>query len=223
MQDTRMTEAWIQRVVRDFPCALTDKGHIRTCPVRLSFPAIFKKSKPIPPNTEGSWGSALIFPLQADLGLLHRAAQDAALAQWPKPPKSLRNPFLSQNDMLQYGGFTEGGTYIRAVAYENQPPVYDQQHRPIVDPARVYPGVWAVCTLNPFTYDKGVNKGVSFGLNSVMIVADDTQLGGAGSDPARDFAGVQIDAEMQVETMFGGQTKNDTAAREEAARRALFG
>lgn len=226
MRDTRMSDAWIKRVVTEFPCALLDTGSIRTCPVRLSFPNIFKKGKPIPPNTEGTWGSVLMFPKDADLALLYRQAQDVALAQWPSATKlKLKNPFLQQDEMVQYGGFTPGGVYIRSVAYEVQPPVWTQSHQPIIDPARVYPGVWAVCTIKAFPYDKGVNKGVSFGLNSVMIVADDQPLGGGGSDPNHDFAGVNIDAEMQVDQMFGqGSSPADSAAaREEAARRALFG
>jgi hypothetical protein len=225
MKDTRMSEAWIKRVVTDFPCTLLDTGAIRTCPVRLSFPNIFKKGKPVEAGKEGTYGSCLVFPLQAELGLLYRQAQDVAMAQWPKQMGKLKNPFLAQDDMVQYGGFTPGGVYIRSVAYENQPAVFDQRHVPIVDPARVYPGVWAVCTIRAFAYDKGVNKGVSFGLNSVMVVADDQPLGGSVSDPDHDFAGVQIDAEMQVDSMFGQPSApaDSAAAREEAARRALFG
>jgi hypothetical protein len=224
MNDSKMSDAWVKRVVTEFPCVLTDTGNIRTCPVRLSFPNIFKKGKPVEAGKEGTYGACLIFPLEADLGVLYREAQNVAMAQWPKPAKTLKNPFLSQDDMLQWGGFIPGGTYIRAVAYENQPKIVDQQRVPIIDPNRVYPGVWAVCAIRPFTFDKGVNKGVSFGLNSVMLVAEDQVLGGGGSDPEHDFAGVQIDSELQVDSMFGGASgASATAAREEAARRALFG
>ena len=223
MQDTNMTDEWIARVVKNNPFTQLDTGDVRTCPVRLSFPFIFTKAKPVEEGKEGAYSAALVIPTMADLTVLYKAAENAVLAQWPKAgqpggPK-VKAPFLKQDEMLQYGGFSPGGIYIRAVAYENRPPVYNQQLAPIVDPAKVYPGVWAVCTVRAFTYDKGVNKGVSFGLNSVMIVADDKPLGGSVSSPANDFAGVQIDAEVNPAGMFatGG------ASSEDAARSALFG
>ena len=69
---------------------------------------------------------------------------------------------------------------IRAGANQAVPCV-DARLAPIVDPNKVYPGVWAICTIRSFAYDKGVNRGVSFGLQAVMIVADDTNIGGTAS------------------------------------------
>ena len=48
---TNMTPDWIARALKSNPCVLLESGNLRTCPVRLSFPNIFSRSKPIPPAT----------------------------------------------------------------------------------------------------------------------------------------------------------------------------
>ena len=65
----------------------------------------------------------------------------------------------------------------------------DARGNPIVDPAKVYPGVWAVCSINAYTF-KDKKSGVSFGLQSVMLIGDDTKLGGGAPDPAKTYGGV---------------------------------
>ena len=208
MADTNMTDEWIERAIKANPCVLLESGNIRTCPVRLSFPFLFERSKPIPPATEGAFAANLIFPLNADLALLTKVAAEVTKAKWadagtPKGPK-LKGPLKKQDEMLKYEGYAEGGLYTTATSRKYQPIVIDPAQRTITDHERVYPGVWAICTLNAFTYDKGVNKGTSFGLQTVMIIADDKRLGGGGGgNIASDFAGVQIDAAVNPGAVFG--------------------
>jgi hypothetical protein len=72
-------------------------------------------------------------------------------------------------------------------------PVVDHLQNPIVDKGKVHAGVWAICSLNAYTSGKGTpNHGPRLGLQSVMIVADDTNLGGAGADPRTQFKGVNV-------------------------------
>jgi hypothetical protein len=201
MTDTKMTDDWIAKAIKDNPIVLLESGNYRTCPVRLSFPNLFTRSKPIAPAVEGSYGANLIFPVGADRSLLEAAVVDVlrdkcpdALSEDPKKRVKFKNPFKDQDEMLKYDGYCEGGFYISATSRQNKPPVVDAKGAVITDESKVYPGVWAVCTIRPFWYDKGVNKGISFGLQSVMIVADDNNLGGGGENLANAFAGVNIDA-----------------------------
>jgi hypothetical protein len=215
---TNMTELWIANAVKLNPCVLLDSGNIRTCPVRLSFPNIFARSRPIPPNTEGKYGANLVFPIGADITLLQKAASEMAASKWPNAGKpsgpKIKTPFKSQEDMVgRYDGYEAGGVYISATG-DRQPQVYDARQQPVTDPERVYPGVWVVATIRPFAYDKGVNKGVSFGLQAIMLVADDKRLGGGGSSPA-DFGGIQLDAAVSADGVFGDD--------EDAAAAKLFG
>jgi hypothetical protein len=95
--------------------------------------------------------------------------------------------------MLKYDGYTEGGIYLSCNT-DRKPPVVDVKGQVVTDEDRVYPGVWAICTIRPFAYDAKVNKGVAFGLQSVMLIADDKNLGGGGEDVSKAFAGVNIEA-----------------------------
>lgn len=201
MADSRMTDDWIEKAVAANPIVLLESGNYRTCPVRLSFPNLFERSKPIPPATEGSYGANLIFPVGVDRKLLETAVVEVlkdkcpdALSEDPKKRVKVKNPFKDQGEMLKYDGYVEGGWFISATSRQNKPALVDMKGAVITDTSKVYPGVWAVCTIRPFWYDKGVNKGVSFGLQSVMIVADDDNLGGGGEDLSKAFAGVNIDA-----------------------------
>lgn len=209
---TNMTPDWIAKVLKDYPCQPilengVPTGNYRTCPVRMSFPNLFSRSKPIPPNTEGAFGMNMIFPLGADLSVLQEAAAATAKEKWPQAgttqgPK-LRTPFKDQAEMLKYEGYMDGGVFITATSRTQKPPFVDQRMAPITDEAKEYPGAWVMCSIRPFAYDKGVNKGVSFGLQSVMFICDDKNLGGGGANPNRDFAGISIDASVNPADAFG--------------------
>lgn len=218
---TEKSAEWIARSLAANPCLDLKDGNFRTTICRLSFPNVFARSKPIPPNTEGKYGANLVFPAAADLSVLRAGAGECALAKWPKAAEmpKLKTPFKDQGEMTKYEGYEAGGVFLTATADQNKPRVFDARMLPITDEDRVYPGVWAIAIVRPFAYDKGVNRGVSFGLQAVMIVADDKQLGGGGIDPQTAFGGVNIDAEVNPQGMFGD---NKTAA-EEAAKKALFG
>lgn len=212
---TNMPAEWIARVVKDNPFVILENGNLRTCPLRLSFPNIFKRSKPIPPNTEGKYGANLVIPLVADLTVLRAEAGRVAKERWPtigtpQAPK-LRSPIKAQGEMLKYDGYAEGGFFLTVTA-DRQQPFVDQRLAPITDEAKAYPGAWVIATIRGFAYDKGVNKGVSFGLQSLMFIADDKQLGGGGSNPNVDFAGISIDASVNPADAFGtGATAGTTA------------
>ena len=202
MADTNMTDEWIKKACERNPIRVLDSGNIRLCPTRGSFLNLFERSRPIPPATEGSYGGNLIFPTCADLSVLEKAVIEVlkekcpdALSSDPKKRVKVKSPFKDQGDMLKYDGYVEGGKFISATSKKNRPVLVDARQQIVTDETLVYPGVWVVCTVRPFWYDKGVNKGVSFGLQSVMLVADDKNLGGGGGgNVAADFAGVNIDA-----------------------------
>lgn len=231
MTDSQISDEQIERWWKNNPCVLLDNGNIRTGPVRLSFPSIFEKSKPIPPNTEGKYGANLMFPLGVDLSLLENECLEClSHAPWYRsgmrgltmPIKDpSKQPPKDPGAMLKYNGYQEGAKYIIATA-NDKPLCVDQRMSPVTDPAKVYPGVWAICTIRPFPYDKGVNKGVGFGLQSLMIIADDLSLGGKPpANPQRDFGGVQIDASINTSNYFGEEL-GDKALSAEDARKALF-
>lgn len=213
MQDTNMTREWVERAWAKNPCAKLSNGDVRTGPVRLSFPHLLTLPKP-KGDIEPRYGATLLFPPGVDIAALKKDAADCAKAKWPELPRKLKSPFLSQDeDVDRYAGYESGGVLIRATANQKIQ-VVDRNLAPVIDEADIYPGVWAIVCLRSFAYDKGVNLGVSFGLQNVMLVADDTNIGGtAAANPRDAFAGVDIEAgDIDADKAFGEGEKKSPAS-----------
>lgn len=225
---TRMPAQWLAEALRLNPVtACLDAngqpdGNFRTCPVRLSWINLFEPEKPKRQNdgtmsAGGKFGTDLLFPVGADLSLLQNVAIQLA---YQKKPEAYVNgqfygihlPFRDQAEKcMKAEGYMPGGIFF-AVKSKFQPQVLMPgatgadgrvQWQVVTDPKKVYPGVWAICTINPFWFDQGVKKGVSFGLQNVCIISDDQQFGGGGGrDAQRDFAGVQLAPNTDFSTMM---------------------
>lgn len=194
-KSTNMSAEWIASMIAANPCVVLESGNIRTCPVRLSFPHLFKPQAPMEDGGKSKYTATLLFPVGADLSVLKAAASKTALEKWPNAGQAggptLHTPFRKQDEKLQFAGYEAGGFFITASG-ERRPPVVDVKTLPIVEEDKVYPGCWVIATIRPFTFDAKMKKGVSFGLQSIMKIADDVELGGGGSDPSKDFAGVSV-------------------------------
>ncbi len=81
---------------------------------------------------------------------------------------------------------------------DSKPAVVDMNTLPVIDPSLVYAGAVAWVAFNSFTYDQPVNKGVSAGLNAVMITGEMGELG-------------RLDGRPSVESMFADVTGSGTA------------
>lgn len=215
MDHSDMDPSWIEQMWGRFPCeqikdaAGAPNGNYRTGPVRGSFIHLFERSKPIAPNPTGKYTFTALFPPSADLSVLKQAATAAALEKWPRAGQSdgptLHSPFRQQTEKAKFDGYkNEGGVFITAVADQRQPYIVDAQGAPITDPKLVQSGFWYLAVVRPFVFDAGMKKGVSFGINGVMLIAKDKEFGGGGSNPAADFAGVQIDTSAQAAAVNPG-------------------
>lgn len=201
---------WVAKQLAQLPCTFVEAtGNYRTCPVRISFPNLYTPRK----NEESGkdkYSLNLLFPVGADLSVLKKAASEKAAEKWPNAGKqggpSLHTPFRDQGER-SYDGYTPGAIFLACYA-ERQPPVVDIRGVPIIEAEadkKVYPGAWALVTIRPFAFDAKMKKGVSFGLQSVMIIADDERLGGGGTNPAADFAGVnlgELQSDLQPADLF---------------------
>lgn len=225
MRDTNMTDEWIKAQWAKNPCVKLANGDIRTGPVRLSFPNILKPGKPTQQKPDGGYGAVLLFPKGVDISVLQKEMRDVALAKWPqagqKGGPKLFNPIRDQDidgkgnpgEAERYAGYELGAMRIGANANQKVPCV-DRRLTPIIDESKVYPGVWAICTVRCYTFERDGNKGPTFGLQAVMIVADDTNIGGTGSaSPQEAFAGVSIDqGDINPDAAFGAGEKADAQA-----------
>lgn len=217
---SRVTNEWLSDIHRRYPVQRimtrdaqgveSWTGNVRSSLVRLSFPHLFKPQPAMEAGKEPQFMVTSLFPAGADISLLALIAQETATAEWGANAASfqLHSPFRDQGEKAsKYSGYVPGSTFI-ASGGQRRPPVVDQNLAPITDENRVYPGVWGFVTYRCFPYNvKGptgaiLKRGISFGLQSVMIVADDENLGGGGSDPNQDFAGVQIEAAVNPAGLF---------------------
>lgn len=233
---TRMTDQWINQALQDAPMTQLPDGLIRTCIARLSFPNVFSPKAPMNQGEEPKYVATLLFPKQADLTVLSNAVMAHAQREFGDCFQNgqyvggLHFPFRDQGEKAKYDGYVPGAYFV-TLSSKYKPAVVDLQMAPILDESRVYPGVWAIATVNIFHYRQKVKRGVSVGLNSLMIVQDDEKLGGGGANPQKDFAGVNIQTTTNFSAagMFGtspatgGLPQQQPAGDPQAAARAALG
>jgi len=223
---TNKSDEWIEKVVRDYPSIVMDDGCIRTCPVRLTFPALFKANE----NDNGDlvYGTGLLFPAGAPADIYLNACYELVQGNLPEALQeggpAVHNPLHDQGEKsARYDGYVPGALLITANSQQRVPCV-DQRMAPITDPGRVYPGVWAICQIRPYWFNvKQKKKGPTFGLNAVMIVADDEDISGGSVDVNKVFGGIKIEAGVAPSAAFGAGAIGGNTGQTEAPRRRLFG
>lgn len=194
----------IMKMHKQAPCVLLENGNIRTCPVRLSYPWVFRTQQKKKGNSEGKPGkygtSALFYP-DADLTLMKTEVLKGAQAKWPTAGKpggqKFKRPWLKQVEDYDGDGYLEGGLFIRCYT-ERRPPVVNLRMVPILedDEDGIFPGAWALLELKTIVYDveteAGRSRGVSFGLQQVMKICSDKRIdgGGGSADPNASFGDV---------------------------------
>ena len=203
---TRMTASWIAQAMAANPCKQLigedgkPNGLYRSCPVRLGWPNIFKPGK-ADEGKEPKYGAAVLFPMGADIAILQNAAAQKAVEAFPDKIVGgqfvgLHFPFRNQAEKANLEGYEPGAFFFNAsTKFKPQCMGFiNGVLSPIVDESKVYPGVWAILTMNVYSFADVRKKGVSFGLANVLLIADDERFGGGASDPHKDFAGVAVDA-----------------------------
>lgn len=217
MRDSVVGDAWIEEMMRlnPFKYVLDSAGNptenFLTCPVRLSFcDALFEKKKMMKsdPNSKESFYTTMLVPPTADLTILwneyYRVAARDFSNYWAPAVNnyagidSFDQTVRKCEEKAQFNGYTPGGRFIVASS-QFKPQVVDARGNPITNEAAVYPGVWAIVCLN--TYASGLpnkpRKGPRYGLQTVMIVGDDTNIGGGGGVSAADaFKGTNVKPPM---------------------------
>lgn len=92
----------------------------------------------------------------------------------------------------------EGWYFFRSYAAEDQrPTVVDINLQKIIDPSKAFMGAEAHVSLNIYSYNKGVSKGITAGLNGVLLTGEVGELD-------------RLDGRPSVEQMFSGIAKATT-------------
>lgn len=168
--------------------------------VRLSFPNLFR-ARAVEEGKEPTYSCTLLFSPEAqqtpEFAALKAAASAAAREKWGNKlndatwAAGLRSPFRKAEEKGDREGYEPGWLFINCSSKQRPGVVQNTPAglQKIIDENDIYPGCWVVASLNPYAYEQKGNRGVSFGLNNVMKVGDDTPLGGR-SRPEDDFAGI---------------------------------
>lgn len=178
---------------------------VRVGPIRVSYPCVFQP-RAFQAGQTPKYSIALMFDKQNEehkkvLATLHKQMQEALAEKWPDEKTRPRNPLIGDtrspikdgDKTLNTSGIPiseanpeYAGHYIVRASSTRAPRVVDRGLNTIMDSNEIYGGCFCNVNINVYTYDKGVNKGVTFGLNGVQKHADGESFAG-GNMAAEDM------------------------------------
>ena len=152
--------------------------NVITSKFRVSFPYVFRPSKPMQAGADPKYTITMLFKKGEDLSKLKAAAQEAVVEKWGadklKWPKNMRNPFRDQGEK-EFEGYEAGAIFVTATS-KQRPGLVDSKLQDIIEDKDFYPGCYARASVRAFAYDQAGNRGVSFGLQNVQKLADGDPL-----------------------------------------------
>ena len=144
--------------------------------VRLSFPNLFTPRKR-DEKSEPKYSVMVLVPKSdtETMARIRAAKAKAAEIGKDKLGKGKPDSIVKDGDSPEANGedYPErlGHWYFTTSASEQyRPGVVDRNVQPIMDPSKVYSGVYAKVSVTAFAYNAVGNKGVSLGLNNVQIL-----------------------------------------------------
>lgn len=174
-----------------------DKERIRiiTPVARATYVHLFE---PDDYNDKKKYGLTLLFPPEADLGPMKKAAFDAAVRKFGENAVKGRlfgNPFRSGDDRAAdgKGDYFEGTTVVAAKSVY-APEVYKKINgvtTQITDPQEVYWGMYVRAVVTVYLYENSGKKGISLPLVRVLKVRDGDPIGSMGISAEDEFADLE--------------------------------
>lgn len=179
---------------------MSNTNIVTKTPVRLSYCFLLEPRKN-DDGSDGKYGAMLIIP-KADTATVKQindcieSARNVAAAKGMKNAKTLKSP-LRDGDGERPNGGEYGpeckGCWVMNATSKRKPGIVNRRVQPILDPAEIYSGMWAIVDLNFGAYEYNGNRGISCYLNNVQKVRDDEALGGSAARPESVFAAVEDD------------------------------
>lgn len=162
--------------------------------VRLSFVHLLEPSEDL--NGNMKYSAMVLIPKKDKdtIDKIHAAEKAALEAAIPTKfngtkPKNLKRVFRDADEELDLDKYPEAeGHMFMNVSNKTKPGLVDENVQPVMDPGAVYSGVYARVSVNAFAYNAQGSKGLSFGLNNVMVLGYGEPLGGVGASAESDFA-----------------------------------
>lgn len=168
------------------------KTRVITPKFRVSFPQIFEPAA-ITEGADLKYSIAMIFDKDTDIKELKAACKQAIIDKWggnkSKWPSDLKTPFRKGSEK-ELDGYDDDSTFARA-ASNQRPGILNEYKEPMAEASELYAGCYARASVNAYAYDTAGNKGVTFGLNNVLKVADGDRLDSRVS-AEDDFADIEV-------------------------------
>jgi hypothetical protein len=179
----------------------------------LSYPNLFHPAS-MEEGGEKKFSCTLLFSPEAmetpQFAALKAAAAAAAKEKWASGlPSSLRNPFRQAVEKDGYKEKFTGWMFIN-ISSKQRPGIVRIDGNgtvPIIDENEIYPGCVVIASVGAYAYDQRGNRGVAFGLNNILKVADGERIAGRPSADSDFAAFVQANpaaAGKPAEDIFGG-------------------
>ena len=173
---------------------------IRTGLVRIVYPKLFK-----PESFEGSepkYSVLLMIPKtdKATMDAIKQVHGELVKSKFGSNFKS-KNPLIKDGDESEFADLH--GYYLMRVSSKRKPDVVKSQGGTIValTEDEIKGGDWAIVSLRLYAYDKAMNKGISAGLNNLLLVARDEALGGGSTSASDDFGDISAIASLEEEQL----------------------
>ena len=173
---------------------------VGTGKVRLSYAFLFEARAPREnPEGEKKFSTSILIPKtdKETLAKIKEAQEAAITAKWPgKRPAKIASTLHGGDGVKEKTGEPYGpeckGHYVMAVSSKLRPGVVDTNMNKIIDSSEISSGDYARVSINAYAYDVSGNRGVSFGLGNVQLLAKGEPLGGS-TRAEDDFTAVDDD------------------------------
>lgn len=172
-----------------------------TEPCRLAFPALFdpkpvSKTKP----NDLKYQAAVLIPKKVSLKPFVQCIKAAMREAWNDDTIKLsgnKMPLQSCEAKPNLAGYEDGWHYINTKS-GYQPSVVNQKLQDIIDPDGIFAGCWCRFHLKAYAWDHPEGgKGVSFSLQAVQLVREDSRLGG-GASTSDAFEPIEVDDDDEM-------------------------
>lgn len=172
---------------------------------RMQYPNLFEARAMKGETADAKFSVSILIPRDADLGIATAYVANLAAEKWgPKPNKVIKNPFLDHTKKTNDAELAAAFPIMLRCSSTTKPHVVYGNTDECTSPNEVYSGRWALVSVRGYTWDHPTGgRGVSFGLNSVMLLDHDDPIGNARPKPETDFAQyVTITAGGSPDKMF---------------------
>ena len=194
-------------------CSLTPRNTLCLPAGRLSYPHLLKaKAMPGEPAETAKFSTSLMLPDGCNLDLAVKMVTDVIVAKWGPNATKVRKPFLRHAEKNEDKELTDAFPVLLRLSSQTQPGVMFANNEHCTTPQEIYGGRWAAITVNAFAWEHPTGgRGVSLGLNNVLLLDHDDPIQAVRPKPEDEFAdlfaqaaGASAGAARNPDSVFGG-------------------